>query len=160
MSCLAYRNRPAGDGWGDSTGSADGAGTGLWPRGVWCKESILQHVLKRTQHTHMCLCGLKDHYGGVHDWVGEHDGGEGETDWSRADTAAWPGEETERNGIWIGEECELWGCQSEIMRWVCNTQQPGTNENALTSAQYRYTLCQHRQDNDNVSMDSDPCRAL
>lgn len=51
----------------------------------------------------MCLCGgFKDHYGGMHGCVGEHDEGEGETDWSRADTAGRSGEETERKrrGMW------------------------------------------------------------
>ncbi len=94
MSYLAYRNGPAGG--GDSTGSADGAGTGLWRLGVWCKESMPQHVLKRTQRTHTCLCGLKAHYG----CVGEYDEGEGETDrgwradWSWADTAVGSERET------------------------------------------------------------------
>lgn len=38
----------------------------------------------------------------------------------------------EKNGIRIGQECELWGCQMGIMRRVL----PGTNENTLTSAQH------------------------
>lgn len=69
---------PAGG--GDSTGSADGAGTGLWRLGVWCEESMPQHVLKRTQRTHTCMCGLKAHHGCVQGCVGEYDEGEGETD--------------------------------------------------------------------------------
>ncbi len=51
----------------------------------------------------------------------------------------------ERNTIRIGQECELWGCQLGIMRRVCNTGEPGANENTLTSTQHiTHSVSKHR----------------
>jgi len=104
----------------------------------------------------MCLCGgFKDPYGSLLTvWENTMRGREKQTE---AELTLQANLGKRQRGR--GEECELWGCQPRIMRRVCNTEQPGTNENTLTSAQNCHALCQHWQNIDNVSMHSDLWRA-